>query len=1205
MRAAFKRNLLIGFGLSLLLLIISSVASFVSIQKLIESARWVEHTNKVITELESTISTLKDAETGQRGYLLANDKAFLSPYIGAKDKALNTIQRIRDLTIDNDVQTKSADDLANIVSKRMTILEEVIAKKDRGEVLTSTDLERGKQTMDLARNVVRTMEDRENTLLIQRNASLSRFAVYTPVLIVIAALLSIIITLFFYMRVKNDFEQREKLQRELEAKDADISRRIGIIQNIAEKISAGNYAVRTTDEGSDGLGALSYSLNSMAASLEYSFNTLASQEWLQKGVAQLNDAMIGEKTMEGLSGDIINIIAGYTKASVGALYVKDNAETLRLYSGYAFDHSGKRDVIKVGEGLTGQAVASGREISLTDIPADAVAITYATGEIKPTEIITLPVFDGIVVKGAIELGSTKGFSEWDIKYLKTVSHNIGIAINSTQNRKRLQELLEETQSQAEELQAQHSELEGLNTELEMQTQKLQASEEELRVQQEELMQANQELEERTRMVEDKNELIVQRNFEIQAKAEELELSTRYKSEFLANMSHELRTPLNSILLLSRLLSENGEHNLSNDQVEYAQVIQSSGRGLLSLIDEILDLSKIESGKMELEYTDVTVNLIADEMKVLFSPVAQEKKIDLQIHMNISPDTIIQTDKLRVEQIVRNLLSNALKFTSQGYVSLSFDNAPNQQGVIAIAVKDTGIGIPQEKQRLIFEAFQQADGSTRRKYGGTGLGLSISRQLAKLLHGDIALSSVPGEGSEFILYLPTAPQYAAQAPADQPISSNATLFIPGEPAVSIEKKDDNKYTTDIIPDSVPDDRDTITSTDPVILIIEDDTHFAKSLLDFARSKKYKAIIAVRGDEGVELAMKFKPRGILLDIQLPVKNGWQVMSELKQNPLTRHIPVHIMSSFEVKKESLLNGAVDFINKPVAFEKLQDIFQKIEQVLTRDPKKVLIVEENTKHAKALAYFLENFNVTTEVKDNVEDGITALQDKQVDCVILDMGIPTQRSYETLDEVKKQEGLENLPIIVFTGKSLSHAEEMRIKQYADSIVVKTAHSYQRILDEVSIFLHLVEENIKPKETKEIFKRLGALNEVLRDKTVLVVDDDVRNIFSLTKTLELYNMNVLTAIDGKDALRQLIDHPNTDIVLMDMMMPEMDGYETIGRIRKDPQLKQLPVIAVTAKAMTGDREKCINAGASDYITKPVDTDQLLSLLRVWLYERNV
>ncbi|MBN9298167.1 MAG: response regulator [Filimonas sp.] len=1205
MRAAFKRNLLIGFGLSLLLLIISSVASFVSIQKLIESARWVEHTNKVITELESTISTLKDAETGQRGYLLANDKAFLSPYIGAKDKALNTIQRIRDLTIDNDVQTKSADDLANIVSKRMTILEEVIAKKDRGEVLTSTDLERGKQTMDLARSVVRTMEDRENTLLIQRNANLSRFAVYTPVLIVIAALLSIIITLFFYMRVKNDFEQREKLQRELEAKDADISRRIGIIQNIAEKISAGNYAVRTTDEGSDGLGALSYSLNSMAASLEYSFNTLASQEWLQKGVAQLNDAMIGEKTMEGLSGDIINIIAGYTKASVGALYVKDNAETLRLYSGYAFDHSGKRDIIKVGEGLTGQAVASGREISLTHIPADAVAITYATGEIKPTEIIALPVFDGIVVKGAIELGSTKGFSEWDIKYLKTVSHNIGIAINSTQNRKRLQELLEETQSQAEELQAQHSELEGLNTELEMQTQKLQASEEELRVQQEELMQANQELEERTRMVEDKNELIVQRNFEIQAKAEELELSTRYKSEFLANMSHELRTPLNSILLLSRLLSENGEHNLSNDQVEYAQVIQSSGRGLLSLIDEILDLSKIESGKMELEYTDVTVNLIADEMKVLFGPVAQEKKIDLQIHMNISPDTIIQTDKLRVEQIVRNLLSNALKFTSQGYVSLSFDNASNQQGVIAIAVKDTGIGIPQEKQRLIFEAFQQADGSTRRKYGGTGLGLSISRQLAKLLHGDIALSSVPGEGSEFILYLPTAPQYAAQAPADQPISSNATLFVPGEPAMSIEKKDDNKYTTDIIPDSVPDDRDTITNTDPVILIIEDDTHFAKSLLDFARSKKYKAIIAVRGDEGVELAMKFKPRGILLDIQLPVKNGWQVMSELKQNPLTRHIPVHIMSSFEVKKESLLNGAVDFINKPVAFEKLQDIFQKIEQVLTRDPKKVLIVEENTKHAKALAYFLENFNVTTEVKDNVEDGITALQDKQVDCVILDMGIPTQRSYETLDEVKKQEGLENLPIIVFTGKSLSHAEEMRIKQYADSIVVKTAHSYQRILDEVSIFLHLVEENIKPKETKEIFKRLGALNEVLRNKTVLVVDDDVRNIFSLTKTLELYNMNVLTAIDGKDALRQLIDHPNTDIVLMDMMMPEMDGYETIGRIRKDPQLKQLPVIAVTAKAMTGDREKCINAGASDYITKPVDTDQLLSLLRVWLYERNV
>jgi len=759
----------------------------------------------------------------------------------------------------------------------------------------------------------------------------------------------------------------------------------------------------------------------------------------------------------------------------------------------------------------------------------------------------------------------------------------------------MQELLEETQSQSEELQAQHSELENMNSELEVQAEKLQASEEELKVQQEELKQANQELEERSRLLEERNQVITERNFEIQAKAKELELSTKYKSEFLANMSHELRTPLNSILLLSRLMGENNEKNLSSDQVEYARVIQSSGQGLLSLIDEILDLSKIESGKMELEYLPVSIREIAKEMQALFNPVAVDKGIEFRVNIDSKVPDKIETDKLRVEQVVRNLLSNAIKFTSQGYVALDVRPSQQYRDHLDIIVKDTGIGIPEEKQKLVFEAFQQADGSTRRKYGGTGLGLSISRELVKLLGGEIELKSVVGEGSEFTLHLPIQKRGDRKRLFTREIEEEVSEIVPA-------KKVSGKYISTEIPENIPDDRSKIKPGDQVMLIIEDDINFAKSLLEFTRKRGYKGVVAVRGDEGLELAHQLLPIGILLDIQLPVMSGWEVMDELKSSPETRHIPVHIMSSYEVKSESLVKGAVDFINKPMAFDQMQNIFEKIEYVLTHHPKKVLIVEENTKHAKALAYFLETYDISLEVRTGVTDAVNSLKQENIDCVILDMGIPDQKSYDTLEEVKKIPGLENLPIIIFTGKSLSKTEEVRIKKYADSIVIKTAHSYKRILDEVSLFLHLMESKDKKDESKTKYNKLGALNEVLKNKTVLIADDDMRNIFSLTKALESYKMNVITAVDGKDALKQLRENPKVDIVLMDMMMPEMDGYESTREIRKDRKLKDIPVIAVTAKAMMGDRAKCISAGASDYITKPVDIDQLLSLLRVWLYE---
>jgi signal transduction histidine kinase/CheY-like chemotaxis protein/CHASE3 domain sensor protein len=1203
MKNTFKRNILIGFGVSLFLLIISSVASYTSIVNLLHSSEEVSKTNQLIAELETVMSSLKDAETGQRGFLLTGEERFLDPYQGAYEKAIGAATRAQSLALNDPTQTTNFSTLKSMVDARVNALRELINMKRQKFTITAYDFEKGKEHMDQIRAIIKLMQDRELKSLQAKTQTLNSVTSYTPTLIVITAFLSVIITIVFFGRVNNDFDRRAALQKELEDKDADIRRRINIIQSVAENITRGDYSIRTEDKGTDGLGSLSASLNKMAASLENSFTQLADKEWLQAGIAGLNDRMLGEKSIAELSRSIIDFVAGYTDSKVGAMYLFENSHTLYLSAGFTLPGNKLKEKIALGEGLIGQVAANGEELEVSEIAPEDISISIAAGEIKPRTVIAIPIYYNKIVTGVLELASTKEFTANDRAFFKAVSHNTGIVVNSAFNRLRMQELLEETQSQAEELQAQHRELENINSEMEVQTEKLQTSEEELKVQQEELLQANMELEERTRLLEEKNQLIVERNFEIQKKAEELAQSTRYKSEFLANMSHELRTPLNSILLLSRLMSENNEKNLTEEQIEYAKVIQGSGNGLLSLIDEILDLSKIESGKMELEYNQVATGEIINDMKSIFVPMANDRDLEFRVSKADDVPERIETDKLRLEQILKNLISNALKFTSKGYVSLDISMAGQRPGNISFTVKDTGIGIPKEKQQLIFEAFQQADGSTRRKYGGTGLGLSISRELAKLLGAEIELKSEVDKGSEFTVYVPLSKPVFKVTPAEK-IREEKLAAIDAEFLEEAKPAKEERFIADIIPPSIPDDRHDIKADDRVILIVEDDTAFAKSLLEYTRQKGYKGVVAVRGDEGLELANKYKPLGILLDIQLPVKDGWQVMEELKSNSATKHIPVHIMSSYEVKNKSLSQGAIDFINKPVAYEKMQEIFQKIEYVLKRDHKKVMIVEENSKHAKALAYFLETFSVNSEIKNNVTDGIEALSQKEVDCVILDMGIPDQKSYDTLEEVKKTPGLEHVPIIIFTGKSLSKAEEFRIKQYADSIVIKTAHSYQRILDEVSLFLHLVEENKKSERPANQYKKLGALSDVLKNKKVLIADDDVRNIFSLTKALEGFKMQVVSAIDGKEALKQLKENPDVDIVLMDMMMPEMDGYETIKRIRENPRYRNLAIIAVTAKAMTGDREKCINAGASDYITKPVDIDQLLSLLRVWLYDNH-
>ncbi|UKB77609.1 response regulator [Chryseobacterium sp. MEBOG07] len=1195
------RNLQFGVGLSLLILIASSVASYWSIQNQMNHRESLSKSRRSVTAVKDVLVALLDAETGNRGYQLTGREDFLEPYKRGLREYPKALIRAESLGIQDQNQLERLAGLKTAVNQVMENLKQLVENRRRGIIMTQQQMVTGKAYMDQCRKAVNGFVQYEESQLEIKNKDLNRSSGTTVIFIIFSALAAIVVTIFFYIKMRADLIRRDKLEKMLKEKDQEMTRRVSAIQKIANRVANGDYNEKVVDNAQDDLGDLVDSLNHMTESLKISFDKINKSDWRQKGLALLNESLVGNKSVEEVSNKALKQLIEYGNCINGSLYLYDEG-ILKLNKAFGLEANMKK-TFEPGEGMVGQAFINSKTKVYNNLHEDDFVVTFASSTIKIYGIILIPIFaDGHAI-GVLELGSTSNFDEDRISYFKECAVNVGIALNAAKGREKEQQLLEETQAQSEELQVQHSELENLNTELEAQTQKLQASEEELKVQQEELMQANAELEERSRLLEEKNHLIAERNNEIQKKVEELALSTKYKSEFLANMSHELRTPLNSILLLSRLMAENPDENLNEDQVESAKVIQSSGTSLLTLIDEILDLAKIESGKMTLEYQDVIIEEVVTDLKSLFNPVFQEKALPFNIQIDQNVQAVIESDRLRIDQVLRNLLSNALKFTTKGSIDLHIRKHSEKPDFIIFLVKDTGVGIAEEKQKIIFEAFQQADGSTKRKFGGTGLGLSISREIARLLGGELVLQSELNKGSEFSFVIPVhAVTEVVHSETDQDlveiiredVEEIQNILDEGErPVVQLNILD--------IPEDVADDRDHIKEGDKVILIIEDDVNFAKALLKFAHLQNYKGIVVVRGDHGLSAAQQYRPHAILLDVQLPVKDGWEVMDELKSDSATKHIPVHMMSVLHLQKESLMKGAVDFINKPVALDKMTDVFRKIENALEKGPQKVLIVEENAKHASALSYFLSNFNISLSVEHNVEDSVKALTSDLVDCVILDIGNSKGNEYHVIESIKSYEGLENLPIIIFTEHNLSKEEELKIKQYADSIVVKTAHSYQRILDEVGLFLHLVEEKNNASESTAS-KALGSLTEVLSGKKVLITDDDVRNIFSLTKALEKYKVDVIVAMDGKHALQQLQQNPDVDVILMDMMMPEMDGYDTIREIRKMPVFKRLPIIAITAKSMIGEREKCITAGASDYISKPVDIDQLLSLLRVWLYE---
>ncbi|SEL43541.1 response regulator [Paenibacillus sp. OK003] len=967
------------------------------------------------------------------------------------------------------------------------------------------------------------------------------------------------------------------------------------------------------------------------------------QNWMSSNIARVPELLRGIGSIRQISQMFISEFTPVLGAQLGVVYLIDeekHPDELRRYGAYAFEENKDvgKEVYRIGEGLIGQAALDMAPIILEKTPEDYVNIGSATGSSRASGVMIYPVVFEDELIGVVELASFEGFTNLHTQLFSQLIMNLGVILNNVRRRLRVEELLRESQAlteelqvQSEELQTQQEELRRSNENLEEQTGALKRSEELLQRQQEELEHFNTELiaktralEEQVREVEEKNDEIEKTKTQLEQQAMQLSMTSKYKSEFLANMSHELRTPLNSLLILSQLLSENKDGNLSVKQQEYAQTIYMSGADLLKMIDEILDLSKVDAGKMDINYETMRMEELTSFVQQNFGPMANKKELSLNIEFDSNLPEWVYTDSHRVKQILRNLLSNAFKFTNRGSVSLigrkmKKEDLPGylntNQEYVGFTVKDTGIGIPSDKTDLIFEAFQQVDGTTSRKYGGTGLGLSISRELARLLGGAIQVESSEGVGSSFTLFLPdnheeevqvdgVAREAAAASELEnfgrdsQTIrSGRQTLLTPDPESISIMELPQSDSP---VPVQLEDDQENLSEGDKILLIIEDDVNFAHILMDMARGRGFKAIVAVQGDKGLEMARQYLPDAIILDIQLPVMDGWAILGELKSSSATRHIPVHVISVIDDMKQGLMMGAIAYLKKPSSKDSLDKAFSHIESYTENQLKRLLIVEDDEIQRKAIIELIGHDDVAITAVSTGSEALNELHSQRYDCMVLDLMLTDMTGFELLDQIRDDQYLNDLPIIIYTGKELDSKEEMKLRKYAESIIIKDVKSPERLLDETTLFLHRVEANL-PEDKRRILQKLHNKETLFEGKKILLVDDDIRNVFALSSVLEGYRMDVTFAENGREALEILDKNPEIDLVLMDMMMPEMDGYEAMTRIRQIPKFEKLPIIALTAKAMKEDRGKCIEAGASDYVKKPIQTDQLLSLMRVWLY----
>ncbi|MEN8189047.1 MAG: response regulator [Thermodesulfobacteriota bacterium] len=981
---------------------------------------------------------------------------------------------------------------------------------------------------------------------------------------------------------------------------------------IAHDVSQGDLSVALPVKSENDL--LAGSINSMIDSLQESERQNIHQNWVTSGLTFLDEEMRGEDDLGVLSKKIITLLCTYIGAQMGAFYIfHEQNRLLQLNGSYALpDKNVLNKEIMLGEGLIGEAALQKELITLTEVPEDYVRIVTAIGNTLPRNILILPFFHEDRLKGIVEFAALDEFPAKVIEFLKITAKSIGIAVSVSQSRDRLQELLKESKQRAEELQIREEELKATNEELESQTVSLHASQKKMEDQQAELEATNSELEEKSLTLEDQKKKIESRNRalvtareEIEERARDLALASKYKSEFMANMSHELRTPLNSLLLLAQSLNENRDDNLTADQLQAAAIIYDSGRDLLELINDILDLSKIEAGRMDIELEEISLKELADSSGLLFSHMASEKGLTFEVSINDGLQSAITSDLGRIEQIIKNFLSNAIKFTESGGVTLGFSRVTDDislatsglapERAIAISVADTGIGIPVDQQKVIFEAFQQGDGSTARQFGGTGLGLSISRELASLIGGEIQVTSTPGSGSTFTLYLPLSVEKGTQ-PDLLPAAREPDKAVAGE-SRSEEVFGNHQELSSRA--TVEDDRDHLDGEQP-ILIIEDDEHFAALLRDQCHERGFKALVSGSGEAGLEIAEHYQPAGIILDIRLPGIDGWVVLSHLKSSSRTRHIPVHIVSADEAGSNAFKLGAIGFLTKPLNREQIAEIFGRFEAVINREFKELLVVEDDDTLRDVIIGVIGNGDVRATPAKNGKEAEELLRNNRFDCMVLDLGLPDIPGLELLQKLAEKDSVAIPPVIIYTGRDLTRQEEMELRKYSRSIIIKDDRSKERLLDEVSLFLHRMVEKM-PEQKQQIIADLHNRDLMFKNKKILLVDDDMRNVFALSTSLEDKGIQVLIAEDGRKALEVLDSSPDIDLVLMDIMMPVMDGYETMRRIREKEEFWKLPVIALTAKAMKDDREKCIEAGASDYLAKPVDLERLFSMMRVWLY----
>jgi HAMP domain-containing protein/CheY-like chemotaxis protein/signal transduction histidine kinase len=963
----------------------------------------------------------------------------------------------------------------------------------------------------------------------------------------------------------------------------NLTNQVRAIAEVATAVTKGDLTRSIQVEASGEVAELKDNINTMIDNLRLTTDRNTEQDWLKTNLARFTGMLQGQRDLTTVGRMLLSELSPLVNAQQGVIYqmgTEESAEMV-LLSAFAGDgEDGHLRRLKIGEGLVGQCAAEKRRMLISELPPNTISIRSGLFEAVPQNVIVLPVLFEDRVKAVIELASLSNFTTSHLAFLEQLTASIGIVLNSIEATMQTEGLLKQSQQLATELQMQQKELQQTN---------------------EQLAQKAQQLAEQNVEVERKNQEIEQARRALEEKAKELALTSKYKSEFLANMSHELRTPLNSILVLGQQLSDNPDGNLTPKQVEFSRTIHGAGTDLLNLITDILDLSKIESGTVSVEAEEVFFGSLLDTVERPFRHEAENRHLTFEVHTDPNLARSVVTDSKRLQQVLKNLLSNAFKFTELGGVRLSVSVAKSGWSeehpilakaatVVAFEVTDTGIGIPYDKQRIIFEAFQQADAGTSRKYGGTGLGLAISRELASLLGGEIQLHSAPGRGSTFILYLPqtyVGPSSAVALERKSPMAASpAQLSVVGIPEHTVEK--------------IPDDRDKLQPDDTVLLIVEDDPHYARVLCDLSRDKGFKVLVAMRGAEALALARQYHPTAVSLDVFLPDMLGWTVLNHLKQDPSTRHIPVQMLTLDEDRHHGLARGAFAFVTKPTTPEGLEAALKRIKEYAAPRRKRLLVVEDNPAEQLSIKELLGYDDIDVTVVSSGEDAIAIVNEQAFDCVVLDLRLPDISGFDVLERFRDTPTLSDLPVIVFTGKELSPEEDARLHALARSVVVKGVESPERLLDETALFLHRVVADL-PAEKQKMLDRLHHSDDALVGKKVLVVDDDVRNIFALSSVIERRGMTVITAGTGREAIAKLESTPDVAIVLMDIMMPEMDGYETMRVIRQNVSFQRLPIIALTAKAMKGDREKCLEAGASEYLAKPVNTEQLLSSLRVWLH----